>query len=303
MYRKFYRLKEKPFELTPDPRFLFFSETHQEALARLLYGVNERKGFLLLTGDVGTGKTTMLQTLNLRLDNSTRRILICNPKLSVNDLYRKLYLDLGFSGFYRSKVKFLGDLQSVLKQIAAIGHNVLLIIDEAQALPLRLLEEIRLLTNLETHTQKLLNIFLVGQPELRQMLNGFRMRALSQRISIQYNIKPLGEKDTIAYVKSRLQIAGAQGATIFNHDALRVIHEYSRGYPRVINILCDNALISGFVKGTYTIGREIIRECAKDISINAKDNHIPEQYLWTPAGTRRCVDGRRFLPWFSGGTR
>ena len=299
MYQDFYRLKEKPFEVTPDPRFLYLSETHQEALARLIYGVNERKGFLLLTGDVGTGKTTLLRALNRRLDSSTRRISITNPRLSVNDLYRELYLALGFRGFYGSKVKFLMDLQGVLKQIVVTGQNVLLIIDEAQSLPSRLLEEIRLLTNLETPTQKLLNVFLVGQPELRQKLNGFGMRALSQRISIQYDIKPLNEKDTLAYVRSRLLVAGAYNPNLFTRKALKLIHQYSRGYPRVINILCDNALISGFVKGAPTIGREVIRECAQDMSIYPNNGDTSQQYFWTPASLCHRNDGRRVSRWFS----
>jgi general secretion pathway protein A len=281
MYTNFYRLIEKPFDVTPDPRFLYFSETHQEALARLIYGINQRKGFLLLTGDVGTGKTTLLNALYRRLDGSTEIISINNPRLSVNDLYRSIYLALGFRSYYRSKVKFLRDLRSRLQQSARRGQRVLLVIDEAQALPYRLIEEVRLLSNLETSTQKLLNIFLVGQPELRRNLNGSRVRALSQRITIQYHIEPLDKKDTAAYIKKRLRVAGAYDLNFFSKKAIKLIYEYSRGYPRVINILCDNALISGFTVGKPVINHKIIHECARDINLNCDDGG--QHDCWTPA--------------------
>lgn len=279
MYTSFYRIREKPFEVTPDPRFLYLSETHREALSRLIYGINQRKGFLLLTGDVGTGKTTLLNALYRKLNGSTQIISINNPRLSMNDLYRSFYLALGFKGYYRSKVKFLQDLRDCLQRSAASGQNVLLVIDEAQCLPVRLLEEVRLLSNLETHTQKLLNIFLVGQPELRQNLNGFRIRALSQRITIQYHIRPLDREDTAAYIKSRLVTAGAYNPTLFSNKAVKLIHGYSQGCPRVINILCDNALITGFAEGKPVIDQKIVRECGKEIRLDFGE--MPEQGCWT----------------------
>lgn len=300
MYKKYYRLKERPFEVTPDPRFLYLSETHEEALARLIYGIDQHKGFLLLTGDVGTGKTTLLNALYRRLDGSTRIISINNPRLSVNDLYRSFYFALRFRGYYKSKVKFLRNLRSRLQESATNGQNVLLIIDEAQALPLRLLEEVRLLSNLETPTQKLLNIFLVGQPELRQNLNGFRMRALSQRITIQYHIRPLNKEDTAAYVRNRLLVAGAVNPNLFSNKALKLICEYSKGYPRVINILCDNALLSGFTLGKPIVNPKIIRECARDVNLNCDNGDGGQHGYWTPAYVNHRANGHFLSRWFGG---
>lgn len=297
MYTSFYGLREKPFEVSPDPRFLYLTETHQEALARLIYAINQRKGFLLLTGDVGTGKTTLLNNLYNKLNGSNRIISINNPKLSVNDLYRSIYATLRFKGYYRSKVKFLRDLRDYLQQSAATGQNVLLVIDEAQSLPIRLFEEVRLLSNLETHRQKLLNIFLVGQPELRQSLNGSGIRALSQRIAIQYHIRPLDEEDTVAYIRNRLWVAGAENPNLFSGKALKLIYRYSQGYPRVINIICDNALISGFAKAKPSIDHKVIRECAKDISLNAA-NKANKEYRTSASVSRRLSS--RLLPcWFT----
>jgi general secretion pathway protein A len=286
MYLTFYNLQEKPFEISPDPRFLYLSESHQEALARLSYAIQTRKGFLLLTGDVGTGKTTLINALHQQLNGSTLTITVSNPKLTVPDLYRTLYVGLEFRASYKTRLKFLEDVLECLKQKLANGNNAVLIVDEAQALSKHVLEEVRLLSNLETPEQKLLNIFLVGQLELRETLKAPDMRALSQRISIQAHIEPLDMEDTVAYIRKRLAVAGGDGANLFTTKALKLIHRYTQGYPRVINILCDNALISGFVKGLDVIDHGVIRESAGDLGIVAGNRF--QQECWPPNTTRRA---------------
>ncbi|MBW1797457.1 MAG: AAA family ATPase, partial [Deltaproteobacteria bacterium] len=250
MYRNFYNLHEKPFDLTPSPRFLYLGESHKEALALLTYGVVEQKGFILLTGEVGTGKTTMVHALLSNLDDSVQYISISNPLLSPED-----FIDyLSFSAFknrahFKSKTAFLFEFEEFLKKCLNQQKNVILIIDEAHRLSFDLLEEIRLLSNMELADQKLINIFLIGQPELNEKLSDPRCRALLQRISSRYHIPPLGLKDVGAYMANRLKIAGARERDeIFSKNAIKAIHQYSRGYPRMINILADNALLLGYSK-------------------------------------------------------
>ena len=269
-YLDFFGLHEKPFELVPDPRFLYLGEPHQEALSRLQYAVATQKGFLLLTGDVGTGKTLLLNVLQQKLNGSFTPLFIKNPRFGPADLYRTLYHGLGFTARYRSKTMFLKDLQEQLARRAAGGKNALLIIDEAQAMSIDLLEEVRLLSNLETPQQKLLTIFLVGQPELRDTLSSPETRALSQRINIQYHITPLDRRNTFGYVHARVKIAGAENPRLFTARALKAIYKHTCGYPRLINILCDNAMISAFVKGKRVIDHRMIHESAEDIGIEEK---------------------------------
>jgi general secretion pathway protein A len=295
MYTRFYGLQQNPFEIAPDPRFLYMSEGHQEALARLIYGVKSCKGFLLLTGEVGTGKTTLVNALMEKLNSSTMTISISNPRLSVADFYRSIYLGLEFRNSYKSKVRSLSDLHTYLKDAAGNGKTVLLIVDEAQALSQGVLEEIRLLSNLEIPERKLLNVFLLGQPELRETLSHPTLRALYQRIGIQYHIRPLDRKNTRNYIIQRLQIAGAYDPNLFTPRAMKYIYKYTRGYPRLINILCDNALISGFARGEGVINRGIIRECVRDIGLGGRGMY-PED-CWSPVNARRSHIGR-FLNWF-----
>ena len=285
MYLNFYELQEKPFEPSPNPRFLYMSKAHEEALARMTYCVGARKGFHLLTGDVGTGKTTLLNALLQELNGSIHTVMINNPRISTADLYRSLYLGFGFKARYKSKVNFLKALHNFLKQGLVKGQNAVLIIDEAQALPINLLEEVRLLSNLEIPEQKLLNILLVGQPELRQNLMGFEMRALYQRINLQYHLRPLNKKDTCTYIQKRLVVAGAADPNLFTHRALKLIHQYTKGYPRIINILCDNALISGFVKEKRVINHHIIHESARDVGLSGRE--LPTLDCWSPNGSKK----------------
>lgn len=260
MYRNFYGLREKPFEITPDPRFLYLSENHKEALAHLTYAVQERKGFTVITGEVGTGKTTLVQTLLSRLDGSTRTAYLFNPKLGSTDFLHYICEDFGVGGQKRSKGQYLAHLHNFLMTCYARHENVILIIDEAHTMDPKLLEEVRLLTNLETPKGKLLQVILLGQPELDDILNRPEFRQLKQRVSLRYYIKPLDKEDVDVYIKRRLKTAGAFDSDIFTSKAFREIFKYSKGIPRLINIVCDNALLIGYAADQKVIGKSIVRE-------------------------------------------
>jgi type II secretory pathway predicted ATPase ExeA len=267
VYTSFYNLKEKPFNLTPSPRFLYLGETHKEALSLLTYGIMERKGFVLLTGEVGTGKTTIVQTLLSNLDSSVKYVSLTNPTLSAKDFLFYVASGFGLKTQFESKGSFLLDFEGFLQTLLHQQQNVLLIVDEAQKLSLSVLEEIRLLSNMETADDKLINIFLVGQPELNQKLRNPECRPLLQRISIRYHINPLNVIETGAYINTRLKSAGARDTKIFSKEVIRAIHKYAQGYPRMINILCDNALLLGYSRGKKRITIEIIKECHNDLQL------------------------------------
>ena len=260
MYTKFYGLREKPFEITPDPRFLYLSENHKEALAHLTYAVRERKGFTVITGEVGTGKTTLVQTLLSRLDGNTRTAYLFNPKLGSTDFLHYICEDLGLKGQKRSKGQYLASLHNFLMSCYARNENVVLIIDEAHTLDPKLLEEVRLLTNLETPKSKLLQVVLMGQPELNEILNRPQFRQLKQRISLRYHMQPLNKEETREYIKKRMRMAGTVDPDIFTPKAVKVIYEYSKGIPRLINIVCDNALLAGYAADQKVIGKSIVCE-------------------------------------------
>jgi|APFre7841882590_1041340.scaffolds.fasta_scaffold01745_4 general secretion pathway protein A len=270
MYTKFYGLIEKPFEITPDPRFLYLSENHKEALAYLTYAVRERKGFTVITGEVGTGKTTLVQTLLSRLDGNTRTAYLFNPKLGSTDFLHYICEDLGIKGQKRSKGQYLASLHNFLMSCYARNENVVLIIDEAHTLDPKLLEEVRLLTNLETPKSKLLQVVLMGQPELNEILNCPQFRQLKQRISLRYHMQPLNKEETREYIKKRMRMAGTVDPDIFTPKAVKVIYKYSKGIPRLINIVCDNALLAGYAADQKVIGKSIVREVI---------NHLEGVYL------------------------
>jgi general secretion pathway protein A len=260
MYTKFYNLKEKPFEITPDPNFLFLSENHKEALAHLTYAVSERKGFTVITGEVGTGKTTLVQTLLSKLDGSTRTAFIFNPIMGTTDFLHYICEDLGLKGQKQSKGQYISHLQNFLMTCYSRNENVVLIIDEAQNLDPKLLEEVRLLTNLETAKSKLLQVILIGQPELNEILDRPEFRQLKQRVSLRYHINPLNKEETQKYVKRRLRMAGSFDLNLFTPKAVRRIFEYSKGIPRLINTVCDNALLIGYTTDQKVIGEKVIHE-------------------------------------------
>ena len=260
MYTKFYGLREKPFEITPDPRFLYLSENHKEALAHLTYAVRERKGFTVITGEVGTGKTTLVHTLLSRLDGNTRTAYLFNPKLGSTDFLHYICEDLGLKGQKKSKGQHLAHLHNFLMSCYARNENVVLIIDEAHTLDPKLLEEVRLLTNLETPKSKLLQVVLMGQPELNDTLNHPQFRQLKQRVSLRYHMQPLNKEEAREYIKRRMRIAGAFDPNIFTPKATKEIYEYSKGIPRLINIVCDNALLEGYAADQKVIGKSIVCE-------------------------------------------
>ena len=269
MYEEFFNLREKPFNLTPSSRFLYLSEAHKEALSLLKYGVMERKGFVLLTGEVGTGKTTMVRAFLASLDKRAHCISLSNPLLTPQDLYDYL----AFSVFkkrmiYKSKAAFILDFENYLKERLRNEEVIILIIDEAQRLSFDLLEEIRLLSNMETAEEKLINIFLVGQPELNRKLSEPRCRPLLQRISIRHHLRPLNLDETVAYLWTRLKVAGAgNGERLFPRSVAKTIHEYSLGYPRMINVLADNALLLGYARGKRNLTPAMVRECYEDMKL------------------------------------
>jgi general secretion pathway protein A len=227
----------------------------------------ERKGFILLTGEVGTGKTTVVQTLLENLNSSVKYVSLSNPTLSAKDFLFYVASGLGLKTKFESKGSFLIHFENFLQTLLHQQQNVLLIVDEAQKLSLTLLEEIRLLSNMETADEKLINIFLVGQPELNQKLRNDKCRPLLQRISIRYHINPLSVIETEAYIKTRLKVAGGRDIKIFSKEVIRAIHKYAQGYPRMINILCDNALLLGYSDGKKRITVEMIEECYNDLQL------------------------------------
>jgi general secretion pathway protein A len=270
MYRKFYGLDEKPFEVTPDPSFLYSSPIHDEILASLIYGIQERRGFIVIIGEVGTGKTTLMNAILDRFDENTKVANIFNTDVSFEEMLRMALVDLEILNpdEMLDKVEALQRLNEFAIQQLATGGNVVLIIDEAQNLDRRSLENLRLLSNLETPKHKLLQIILSGQPELDEMLRRKEMRQLSQRISIKRYLSPLNEKETYKYIRHRLIKANCKKPSLFSRLALKFIWEYSQGIPRKINNLCDNALLIGYGLGKSKIRSDVIAEVVKDLSWN-----------------------------------
>jgi general secretion pathway protein A len=267
MYEKFYGLREKPFNVTPDPRFLFPSPHHREALAHLQYGVKARRGFVVITGEVGTGKTTLVHTLLNGLDSSTKTAVIFSTYLTAKDLLRLLIADFDIASKARTKSEFLMDLNTFLLQQFSSGANAVLIVDEAHNLSFRLLEEIRMLSNLETDREKLLQIILVGQPELAAKLAMPRLRQLRQRVSSQYHIHPLNRQEVAEYIQHRLRIAGVSEDSVFDSTAVEKIYQCSKGIPRLINSICDNAMLLGYTYGKRKIGAILIDEAVRDLQV------------------------------------
>jgi len=271
MYEAFYGLKQNPFNVTPDPQFLYLGEKHREALAHLVYGVKQKKGFIVITGEVGTGKTTLIRCLLERFDgsNGTKAAFLFNPKLSATDFLQFILKDLGLTVQGKTKGDSLHTLNEYLLNTYEKGEKVILIVDEAQGLHPHVLEEIRLLSNLETSKSKLLQIILVGQPELDRTLSSREFRQIRQRINMRYSLQPLSEKETKEYIEKRLQIAGAQDP-IFTSRAIQEVYRQTRGIPRLINILCDNSLLNGFASERMRIDRKLVGDAARDLKLGGK---------------------------------
>lgn len=267
MYETFYGFREKPFHVTADPSFLYLSRHHQEALAHLRYGIRERLGFLMITGEVGTGKTTLAKTLVNQLENPTKTALLLNPNLSGRDLLKAILLDFGLQNRGRSRGEFIQAIERFLCELAVQGRIAVLIIDEAQALSSNALEQVRLLSNVETPKHKLLQIVLVGQPELaKRLASESSLRALNERIAVRFRIHPLAEDEVASYIEHRLRIVGRKEPVRFTPGASQLIARVSCGIPRRINLLCDRALLAGFVRESYVIDESMVQrvqeECA-----------------------------------------
>jgi general secretion pathway protein A len=265
MYTQFYGLREKPFALSPDPRYLFLADSHREALAHLLYGIEQGEGFIAITGEVGTGKTTLCRTLLQRIEPGTEIAFIFNPQLSALELLQAISGELGLESVGRGRRELTDQLNQFLLRKKAEGRRVLLIIDEAQNLSPEALEQIRLLSNLETDTSKLIQIVLIGQPELDTMLESQSLRQLRQRISVRWRLLPLTALETRDYVRHRLRIAAGAPRDLFTELALREIHRRSDGIPRVVNLICDRALLAGYAAGAQVIGLGLVVQTDREI--------------------------------------
>lgn len=258
MYLAFYKLKEPPFNITPDPHYLFMSRQHREAYNHIMYGIRGRKGFIQLTGEVGSGKTTLCRAVLAELGHNVQTALILNPRLTEAQLVRAILKDFGLKTAGKDMLKLIETLNTFLLAKMDAQENVALLIDESQILSTRLMEQIRLLSNLETTRQKLIQIVLIGQPELSDKLNDPALRQLRQRITVRYHLGPLDEIEIGSYIAHRLSTAGGDGHLIFNAEASHLVYQYSEGIPRLINAVCDNALLAGYVAGTWCIDQNCI---------------------------------------------
>lgn len=265
MYLQYFNLKEKPFNITSDPSFLFMSRRHKEAFSHLVYGIKERMGFLEITGEIGTGKTTLCKALLNQLNGKTKTAFIFNPDLSQIQLLETIIEDFGMEIEKKTKIDLFKQLNKFLLKELELGNNVVLIIDEAQNLKTNLLEQIRLLSNLETEKEKLFQIILVGQPELRNKLNSPSLEQLRQRIAVRYHIMPLFKDEILDYINHRLTVAGSKGDITFSSDCADKIFELTGGVPRLINVVCDKALLFGFVMETNKIDLQIIQKSFNEI--------------------------------------
>jgi general secretion pathway protein A len=261
----FYGLSEQPFAITPNPRFMFYSSQHREAYNHVLYGIRERKGFVQLTGEVGAGKTTLCRAILEQLDDGYSTALILNPMMSAEELIKSIAVEfcLPVNGLDRPDT--LAVINQFLLQQVDRGKETVLIIDEAQNLTEELLEQVRLLSNLETDSRKLLQIVLLGQPELRQRLKSPRLRQLRQRITVRYHLMPLSRAEVREYVRHRLHLCGGNGKPCFTGPGLWRIYRYSKGIPRLINAVCDKALLAGFVEQRNRIGFRLVRRAVREL--------------------------------------
>jgi general secretion pathway protein A len=297
MYTSFFGLSEKPFAITPDPRYLFLSERHAEALAHLLYGINESGGFIQLTGEVGTGKTTVVRTLLSRIPQHADVAVILNPRITPTEFLLSICEELGveISLTESDSVKSMVDaLNRRLLAAHSEGRRVTVIVDEAQNLSPSVLEQVRLLTNLETPTQKLLQIILIGQPELAEMLDRNELRQLAQRITGRYHLSPLSREETRDYVRHRVRVAGVS-ADLFTRGALREIHRLSGGIPRIVNVCCDRALLGAYTREQRSVNAALIRRAAGEVYGR---RYFPRWASWLTAGfTVAAIAAAISIPW------
>ena len=283
MYLSHYGLQKKPFDISPDPSFLWLGEKHREALSYLKYGILENKGFLMITGDVGTGKTALIKRLTRLIDAATFVVTVPDPDMDRLDFFNFLADELGMNRTFQSKGEFLIHFKHFLKDAYSEHRKVLLIIDESQRLNHELLQEIRLLSNIDLGGQVLLNIFFVGQTEFNQILKEERNRTVRQRITASFHLDPLNAEEVKNYIVHRLRIAGASNQ-IFTDEAIRRVFEYTDGYPRLINILCDHALMTGYASGATAILPSMVDECAEELSITFGTEWLPRLRIRSEVG-------------------
>jgi len=265
VYLDHYSLKEFPFNITPDPKFLYYSEHHREAYDHLMYGIAHRKGFIELTGEVGSGKTTICRAVLSALGKEVETAVILNPMLTETQLIKAMLSDFGLEIRARDRFTYIKALNEFLLARNKEGVNVALFVDEAQDLSPELMEQVRLLSNLETDHSKLIQIVLCGQPELKKRLNRPDLRQLKQRITVRYSIPPLTEDEVREYVQHRMRVAGASNDMIFGDGATREVFRYSKGSPRVINAVCDTALLAGFGAGVVQLDKRCVRRAIKQL--------------------------------------
>lgn len=269
MYNDFFRLKESPFNVTADSSFFFSSSVHSEAFAHIAFGIQQRKGIIAITGEIGAGKTTLCRTLLNGLNKKIKTALILNPKFTDQELLKMIVQDLGITGNFENKIDIVSALNEFLLRESSIGNNVVIVIDEAQTLSPDQLENIRLLSNIETEKEKLLQLVLIGQPELLEKLRLPELRQLNQRISVRYHIEALNKIETSQYIGHRLKLASIDPSlgtkANFTHAALKAIYKQTRGSPRMINILCDRALLCAFINNSHIIDNKLIKRCAREL--------------------------------------
>jgi general secretion pathway protein A len=282
MYTRYFGLTEKPFAIAPNPRYLFMSELHREALAHLMYGINSEGCIILLTGDVGTGKTTVCRCLLDQLPETTDIAMILNPKLTITDLLKTICeeLKIPIPAAPRSVKTYIDQLNAYLLRAHSEGRNTALIVDEAQNLDIKLLEQLRLLTNLETNTNKLLQIILIGQPELRNILSDPKLSQINQRITTRYHLGPLQAGDVATYIEHRLAIAGGNSRNVlFSKKAIQYVAKISKGIPRVINITCDHALLGAYANNSDHVSLPIMKKAAGELETRTSGKPYPTKKL------------------------
>jgi general secretion pathway protein A len=265
VYLEFYGLRQAPFDITPNPRFLFHSNKHREAFNHLLYGIRERKGFVQLTGEVGAGKTTLCRALLEQLDGNFSTALILNPVLSGDELMKAIATEYGLDVKGKDRLETIATISDFLLRQTLAGRETVLIVDEAQNLTEDLLEEVRLISNIETDDRKLLQIVLMGQPELRDRLNSHRLRQLRQRITVRYHLNPLTRAEVGQYIHHRLALAGSRGMPTFTPPAVWRVFRYSGGIPRLVNAVCDKALLAGFVERSSRINYRMVGRAIREL--------------------------------------
>jgi len=273
MYLEYLGLREKPFSVTADPAFLYLSKRHREALSHMLYGIRERKGFMEITGEIGTGKTTLCKALLRQLESNTKTALILQPGLSELQLLQTIMQDFGLDPTRSNRFQLLNVFNQFLLEQATLGNSTVLIIDEAQHLNPRALEQIRLLSNLETDKDKLIQIILVGQPQLREKLNLPSLRQLQQRISVRYHIVPLDRDEVQTYIEHRLRVAGSTGELVWLEEAIEEVFRCSKGVPRLINLICDRTLLACYVLRVKQVDQQLVTRSYQELMGQTSETH------------------------------